>query len=77
MGRLEKLKVRAVNALEKGNVKKFDKIDKKRADMQLPGLDAALQAKSPYMMYGKKSDIMMSESPLAKTGCSKKYKKGK
>ena len=45
--------------------------------MQLPGLTAALQAKSPYMMYGKKSDIMMSESPLAKYGCSKKYKKGK
>ena len=77
MCRLEKLKVRALNALEKGNVKKFDKIDKKRTDMQLPGLTAALQAKSPYMMYGKKSDIMMSESPLAKTGCSKKYKRGK
>ena len=36
-----------------------------------------LKAKSPYMMYGKKSDIMISESPLAKYGCSKKYKKGK
>ena len=32
---------------------------------------------SPYMMYGKKSGVMMSESPLAKYGCSKKYKKGK
>jgi len=75
MGKLERLKDRAVTALEKGNDKKFNRIDKKRADMQLPGLKAALQAKSPYMMYGKKSDIMMSESPLAKYGCSKKYKK--
>jgi hypothetical protein len=37
----------------------------------------ALEAKSPYMMYGKESDIMMGGSPLAKYGCSKKYKKGK
>lgn len=36
---------------------------------------SALPAKSPYMMYGKKSDSMVSESPLAKYGCSKKYKK--
>jgi len=43
----------------------------------LTGTAGSLMAKSPYMMYGKKSDIMMSESPLAKTGCSKKYKKGK
>lgn len=28
---------------------------------------------SPYKMYGKDSGAMMSESPLAKTGCSKKY----
>jgi len=77
MGRLERLKVRAVKALEKGNEAKFNRLDKKRADMQLPGSTAALQAKAPYMMYGKKSDIMMSESPLAKTGCSKKYKRGK
>jgi len=41
------------------------------------GAAGGLMAKSPYMMYGKKSDIMMSESPLAKYGCSKKYKKGK
>ena len=75
MGKLERLKDRAVTALEKGNKKKFDRIDTKRTNMQLPGLTAALQAKSPYMMYGKKSDIMMSESPLAKYGCSKKYKK--
>jgi hypothetical protein len=75
MGKLERLKVRAVKALGKGNETKFNKIDKKRADMQLPGLTAALQAKAPYMMYGEKSDIMMSESPLAKYGCSKKYKK--
>ena len=39
------------------------------------GAAGALMAKSPYMMYGKKSDIMISESPLAKYGCSKKYKK--
>ena len=32
---------------------------------------------SPYMLYGKKSDIMMGGSPLAKYGCSKKYKKSK
>ena len=36
-----------------------------------------MKKKSPYMMYGKKSDSMVSESPLAKYGCSKKYKKGK
>ena len=30
-----------------------------------------------FMMYGEKSDIMMGGSPLAKYGCSKKYKKGK
>ena len=41
------------------------------------GATGALMAKSPYMTYGKKSDIMMSESPLAKYGCSKKYKKVK
>jgi predicted NAD-dependent protein-ADP-ribosyltransferase YbiA (DUF1768 family) len=33
------------------------------------------KAKSPYMMYGKESGAMMSESPLAKYGCSKKYSK--
>jgi len=77
MGRLERLKARAVKALEKGNEKKFNRLDKKRDEMQLSGLTAALQAKSPYMMYGKKSDPMVSESPFAKTGCSKKYKKGK
>ena len=43
----------------------------------LTGAAGGLMAKSPYMMYGKKSDIMMSESPLAKYGCSKKYKRGK
>jgi len=44
----------------------------------LTGAAGSLMAKGPvYMMYGKKSDIMMSESPLAKYGCSKKYKKGK
>ena len=76
MGRLERLKIKATKALEKGNDKKFNRIDKKRADMQLPGLTAALQAKSPYMMYGEKSDTMTGGSPLAKTGCSKTYKKG-
>ena len=76
MGRLERLKIKATKAWEKGNDKKFDRIDKKRADMQLPGLTAALQAKSPYMMYGEKSDTMTGGSPLAKTGCSKTYKKG-
>ncbi len=35
------------------------------------------KAKPPYMMYGKEAAPMMSESPLAKYGCSKKYKKGK
>ena len=34
-----------------------------------------MKKKSPYMMYGKNSDSMVSESPLAKYGCSKKYKK--
>ena len=77
MGRLERLKVRAVRALEKGNETKFNKIDKKRADMQLPGLTSALTAKAPYTIYGKESDILTSESPLANTGCSKKYKKSR
>ena len=30
---------------------------------------------SPYMMYGKKSSKLEGGSPLAKYGCSKKYKK--
>ena len=30
-----------------------------------------------YMMYGKEAATMMGGSPLAKYGCSKKYKKGK
>ena len=30
---------------------------------------------SPYLMYGEESDPMVGGSPLAKTGCSKKYKK--
>lgn len=34
-----------------------------------------MKKESPYMMYGKESAAMMSESPLAKYGCSKKYKK--
>ncbi len=56
MGRLERLKVKAVKALEKGNEAKFNRIDKKRADMQLPGLTA---------------ELVMGGSPLAKYGCSK------
>lgn len=36
-----------------------------------------MKKESPYMMYGKESAAMMSESPLAKYGCSKKYKKSK
>jgi hypothetical protein len=39
---------------------------------------ASFMAKGPiYMMYGKEAAPMMSGSPLAKTGCSKKYKKSK
>ena len=39
---------------------------------------AATMAKGPiYMVYGKKAAPMMGGSPLAKYGCSKKYKKGK
>jgi len=77
MGRLERLKVRAVRALEKGNETKFNKIDKKRADMQLPGSTAALQSKAPYMMYDKKSGVMMNESPIIKKCGSKRYGKKK
>ena len=36
MGRLERLKDKATKALEKGNENKFNRIDKKRAYMQLP-----------------------------------------
>ena len=39
------------------------------------GCGSPAKAKSPYMMYGKDSGAMMSESPLAKYGCSKKYAK--
>ena len=39
------------------------------------GCGSPAKAKSPYMMYGKESGAMMSESPLAKYGCSKKYAK--
>jgi hypothetical protein len=35
------------------------------------------KAKSPYMMYGKEAAPMMSESPLAYSGCSGKFKKSK
>ena len=77
MGRLERLKDKATKALEKGNENKFNRIDKKRADMQLPGLAAALQAKSPYIMYDKKSGVMMSESPIMKKCGSKRYGKKK
>ena len=62
MGRLERLKVKAVKAFEKGNEAKFNRIDRKRANMQLPGLNAALKEAAP----------MMGGSPLAKYGCSKK-----
>ena len=34
-----------------------------------------MKKESPYMMYGEESAAMKSESPLAKYGCSKKYKK--
>ena len=36
---------------------------------------SGLKAKSAYMMYGKEAVPMMGGSPLAKYGCSKKYKK--
>ena len=37
---------------------------------------AATMAKGPiYMMYGENAAPMMGGSPLAKYGCSKKYKK--
>ena len=78
MGRLERLKDKATKAWEKGNEKKFNRIDKKRADMQLPGRVAALQdTESPYMMYDKKSGVMMSESPIMKKCGSKRYGKKK
>jgi hypothetical protein len=35
------------------------------------------KAKSSYMMYGKEAAPMMSESPLAYSGCSGKFKKSK
>ena len=42
----------------------------------ITGAPAAGMAKGPiYMMYGKKAAPMMGGSPLAKYGCSKKYKK--
>ena len=41
------------------------------------GNSPALMKDSPYMMYGKKMSpmTMKGKSPLAKYGCSKKYKK--
>ena len=77
MGKVERLKNRATKAWENGNLTRWKRIDTKRTEMQLPKLTAALQTNSPYTMYGKKSDPMFSESPLAKNGCSKKYKRGK
>ena len=76
MDRSDKIKVKAYKALEKGKLKKFERLDLRRSKA-LEKEMSGLTAKSPYMMYGEKSDIMMSESPLAKYGCSKKYKKGK
>ena len=43
----------------------------------LTGAAAALTAKSPYMMYDKKSGVMMSESPIMKKCGSKRYGKKK
>ena len=56
---------------------KVTKYDREGKIKKQISIKPPLSAKSPYMMYGKKSDIMMSESPLAKTRCSKKYKRGK
>jgi len=38
---------------------------------------SGLKAKSPYMMYDKKSGVMMSESPIMKKCGSKRYGKKK
>jgi hypothetical protein len=56
---------------------KYNRAGQKVKQRGFKAKGAATTAKSPYMMYGKESGVMMSESPLAKTGCSKKYKKGK
>jgi len=57
---------------------KYNRDGKKVKERGFKAKVAATMAKGPiYMMYGKESDIMMSGSPLAKYGCSKKYKKGK
>ena len=62
------------NEILEQKVTKYDREGKIKKQISIK---PQLSAKSPYMMYGKKSDIMMSESPLAKTRCSKKYKRGK
>jgi len=56
---------------------KYNRAGQKVKERRFKALPGALEAKSPYMMYGKESDTMMGGSPLAKYGCSKKYKKGK
>ncbi len=38
---------------------------------------SGLKAKSPYMMYDKKSGVMMIESPIMKKCGSKRYGKKK
>lgn len=49
---------------------------KKVLGSAVTGAAGSFMAKGPiYMMYGKEAAPMMGGSPLAKYGCSKKYKK--
>ena len=55
-----------------------DSIKKVLGSALVTGAAGSFIAKGPiYMMYGKEAAPMMGGSPIAKYGCSKKYKKGK
>ena len=73
MDRSDKIKVKVYKALEKGKLKKFERLDLRRSKA-LEKEMSGLLAKSPYLMYDKKSGVMMSESPIMKHCGSKRYK---
>ena len=56
---------------------KVTKYDREGKIKKQISIKPPLSAKSPYMMYDKKSDIMMSESPIMKKCGSKRYGKNK
>jgi hypothetical protein len=61
----------------KGGKNKKYTVDDEGFRKDKDGNSPALMKSSPYMMYGKEMSpmTMKGESPLAKYGCAKKYKR--